>query len=116
MIELGALLALVDHLARAANGLAVEPKSDRTFDSLHDQWIHALRSPDGTLLAAPAELARFERQDTLESLFGSGKVADEFNVANKVYAQPQPVAAYIDGSLSKEALVKEPLAKEAAPK
>ena len=45
-------------------------------------------------------------KDTLDSLFGSGKVADEFNVANKVYAAPQPVAAYIDGSLSKEALAK----------
>ena len=54
--------ALVDHLARAANPLETAPGSDRTFDSLHDQWIHALRSPDGTLLAAPAELARFERQ------------------------------------------------------
>ena len=71
----------------------------------------------GTRFLTPEEaLARFEPKDTLESLFGSGKVADEFNVANKVYAQPQPVAAYIDGSLSKEALVKEPLAKEAAPK
>ena len=54
--------ALVDHLARAANALETAPASDRTFDSLHDQWIHALRSPDGTMLAAPAELARFERQ------------------------------------------------------
>ena len=71
----------------------------------------------GTRFLTPEEaLTRFERQDTLESLFGSGKVADEFNVANKVYAQPQPVAAYIDGSLSKEAFAKEPLAKEAPAK
>ncbi|HEV7501195.1 MAG TPA: hypothetical protein VGQ33_14375, partial [Vicinamibacteria bacterium] len=54
--------ALVDHLARAANPVPGAPASDRTFDSLHEQWIHALRSPDGTLLAAPAEMARFERQ------------------------------------------------------
>ena len=55
--------ALVDHLVRAANPEeAGTAKRDRTFDSLHEQWIHALRSPDGTLLAAPAELARFERQ------------------------------------------------------
>jgi NitT/TauT family transport system substrate-binding protein len=71
----------------------------------------------GTRFLTPEEaLARFETKDTLESLFGSGKVADEFNVANKVYAQPQPVAAYIDGSLSKEAFAKEPLAKEAPAK
>jgi len=67
----------------------------------------------GTRFLTPEEaLQRFEAKDTLESLFGSGKVADEFNVANKVYAQPQPVAAYIDGSLSKEALGKETLAKD----
>jgi NitT/TauT family transport system substrate-binding protein len=61
----------------------------------------------GTRFLTPEEaLARFEPKDTLDSLLGSGKAADEFNVANKVYAAPQPVATYIDGSLSKEALAK----------
>jgi NitT/TauT family transport system substrate-binding protein len=61
----------------------------------------------GTRFLTPEEaLTRFEPKDTLDSLYGSGKVADDFNVANKVYAKPQPVAAYIDGSLSKEALGK----------
>ena len=61
----------------------------------------------GTRFLTPEEaLERFEPKDTLDSLLGSGKAADEFNVANKVYAAPQPVAAYIDGSLSKEALAK----------
>jgi NitT/TauT family transport system substrate-binding protein len=60
----------------------------------------------GTRFLSPDEaLARFEKKDSLESLFGSGQVADAFNIANKVYAQPQPLAAYIDGSLSKEAIV-----------
>jgi len=59
----------------------------------------------GTRFLSPEEaVARFEPKDSLESLLGSGKVADEFNVSNKVYAAAQPVAAYIDGSLSKEAL------------
>jgi NitT/TauT family transport system substrate-binding protein len=59
----------------------------------------------GTRFLSPEEaLARFEQKDTLESLYGSGKVADAFNVGNKVYKEPQPLAAYIDGSLSKEAL------------
>jgi SNF2 family DNA or RNA helicase len=55
--------AIVDHLVRTSNrdGADGGPR-DRTFDSLHEQWVHALRSPDGTLLAAPAELARFARQ------------------------------------------------------
>jgi NitT/TauT family transport system substrate-binding protein len=61
----------------------------------------------GTHFLTPEEaLTRFEPKDTLDSLYGSGKVADDFNVANKVYAKPQPVAAFIDGSLSKEALGK----------
>src|SRR5437762_7455893 len=61
----------------------------------------------GTRFLTPQEaLARFEPKETLDSLLGSGKVADEFNVANKVYKDPQPVKAYIDGSLSKAALAK----------
>lgn len=61
----------------------------------------------GTRFLMPAEaLARFTKKDTLDSLYGSGKVADEFNVANKVYAASQKVDDYIDGSLSKEALAK----------
>ncbi len=61
----------------------------------------------GTKFLTPEEaLKRFEPGETLESLYGSGKVADTFNVANKVYDDPQPVAAYIDGSLSKDALAK----------
>ena len=61
----------------------------------------------GTRFLSPEEaLARFEQKDGLESLYGSGKVADAFNVAQKVYAAPQPVAEYIDSSLAKEALGK----------
>ncbi|MFL5307415.1 MAG: ABC transporter substrate-binding protein [Polyangia bacterium] len=67
----------------------------------------------GTRFLTPEEaLTRFEKKDSLESLYGSGKVADTFNVANKVYAQPQPIETYIDGSLAKEALSGAP--KEAA--
>jgi len=55
--------AIVDHLARSASRHeAGTSADDRTFDSLHDQWIHALRAADGTMLAAPAELARFAQQ------------------------------------------------------
>ena len=61
----------------------------------------------GTHFLPPAEaLTRFTPTDNLDSLLGSGKVADAFNVANKVYAKPQDVATYIDGSLSKDALAK----------
>jgi NitT/TauT family transport system substrate-binding protein len=65
----------------------------------------------GTRFLSPDEaLARFDntsaKKDTLESLYGSGKVADVFNVTNKVYAKSQTVDEYIDPSLSKEALGK----------
>jgi NitT/TauT family transport system substrate-binding protein len=61
----------------------------------------------GTRFLSPEEaLARFEPKAGLESLHGSGKVADAFNVANKIYDKPQPLADYIDGSLTKEALGK----------
>jgi NitT/TauT family transport system substrate-binding protein len=71
----------------------------------------------GTYFLSLAEAKqRFAKGKGLDSLYGSTVIADEFNVANKVYAQPQPIAAYIDGSLSKEALGKEALAKEVPPK
>jgi NitT/TauT family transport system substrate-binding protein len=61
----------------------------------------------GTRFLSPEEaLVRFEKKDGLESLYGSGKVADDFNVANKVYPLSHPVAEYIDSSLAKEALGK----------
>lgn len=46
------------------------------------------------------------KEDGLGSALGSGKVADAFNVAQKVYDKPQPVAEYLDASLAKEALEK----------
>jgi NitT/TauT family transport system substrate-binding protein len=59
----------------------------------------------GTRFLSPEEaLQKFEKKDGLDSLYGSAKVADEFNVANKIYAQHQPIDEYIDSSLSKEAL------------
>jgi NitT/TauT family transport system substrate-binding protein len=67
----------------------------------------------GTHFLTPEEaLKRFDaegkddKKGGLGTLMASGKVADTFNVANKVYKEPQAVATYIDGSLSKEALAK----------
>jgi NitT/TauT family transport system substrate-binding protein len=59
----------------------------------------------GTRFLSPDEaMARFEKKEGLGTLYGSGLVADAFNVANKVYAKPQPVAEYLDGSLMREAM------------
>ena len=61
----------------------------------------------GTRFLSPKEaLGAYEKNDTLKSVYGSGKVADAFNVANKVYKDPQKVDSYLDPSLSKEALGK----------
>ncbi len=43
--------------------------------------------------------SHFVKGDSFSSLYGSSKIADDFNIANKVYRQPQPVGSYIDPSL-----------------
>jgi SNF2 family DNA or RNA helicase len=59
---------LVDHLVRPPEGLAgaTAPRGRRApaprFDSVHDQWLHALRAPDGRMDGDPAELARLADQ------------------------------------------------------
>ena len=40
--------------------------------------------------------------DGFKSLYGSSKISDDFNVANKVYGEPENVDAYIDTSLMNE--------------
>jgi len=42
------------------------------------------------------------KADGYASLYGSSKIADDFNVSNKVYDQPQNIDTYIDLSLMKE--------------
>jgi NitT/TauT family transport system substrate-binding protein len=42
----------------------------------------------------------FAKGDGLDSIYGSNVVVDKFNVDNKVYEKPQPVADYIDPSLT----------------
>lgn len=42
----------------------------------------------------------FKKGDGLDSIYGSGVVVDKFNVDNKVYEKPQPVADYIDATIT----------------
>jgi NitT/TauT family transport system substrate-binding protein len=42
----------------------------------------------------------FEKGDGLDSIYGSSKVVDAFNVANGVYEEPQNIEAYIDPSIT----------------
>lgn len=55
----------------------------------------------GTKILSLAEAKKaFQKGDGLDSIYGSGAVVDTFNVANKVYEKPQPVADSIDPSLT----------------
>ena len=51
---------LVDDLVRSS--AKPSGQGPGRFASLHDQWLHALRSPDGTMTGDPAELARLAEQ------------------------------------------------------
>ena len=56
---------------------------------------------DGTkILTLEEAKAFFEKTDGFDSLYGSSKLSDDFNVANDVYKDPQPIADYIDGSIT----------------
>ena len=48
---------LTDYLVRATPGTTAVPrkKTKATFDSLHDQWLHALQSADGALSVTASE-------------------------------------------------------------
>lgn len=48
--------------ARAATGTDSRPVRRSRFPSLHDQWMHALRSPDGTMKGTTGELSQFVKQ------------------------------------------------------
>lgn len=55
----------------------------------------------GTKLLSVAEGRKvFVQAEGFKSLYGSSKIADEFNVANGVYKDKQDVKAYIDASLT----------------
>jgi SNF2 family DNA or RNA helicase len=69
-VLLAFLAAMVDHLVRAAGpevpgtvpGSPRRRRKTGEFASLHDQWLHALRSPDGSMDGTAAELEELARQ------------------------------------------------------
>lgn len=57
----------------------------------------------GTYLLDLAEnLKHYEKGDGLDSVYGSSKIANDFNVKHAVYKDSQPIDAYFDSSLIKE--------------
>jgi NitT/TauT family transport system substrate-binding protein len=58
---------------------------------------------EGTKILKLDEAKKFMGKGAgFDSLYGSSKIADDFNVANKVYETPQDIDSYIDPSLSNE--------------
>jgi len=58
---------------------------------------------DGTkILTLKEAKAFFKKGKGFDSIYGSTKISDDFNVANKVYEKPEDVDAYIDPSLMAE--------------
>ncbi|WP_373019678.1 ABC transporter substrate-binding protein [Thiomicrorhabdus sp.] len=56
---------------------------------------------EGTkILTLDEAKAHFKKGDGFDSLYGSTKISDDFNIANKVYDTPQSVDAYIDPSIT----------------
>ncbi|PIX77964.1 MAG: ABC transporter substrate-binding protein, partial [Piscirickettsiaceae bacterium CG_4_10_14_3_um_filter_44_349] len=56
---------------------------------------------EGTKILTLEEAKKhFKKGDGFSSIYGSTKLSDDFNVANKVYADPQEINAYIDASLT----------------
>ena len=53
-------------------------------------------------LDAAGNLKAFEKGDGLDSVYGSSKIADAFNVLHKVYEKPQDIESYFDSSLVTE--------------
>ncbi|BCN93067.1 ABC transporter substrate-binding protein [Thiomicrorhabdus immobilis] len=52
------------------------------------------------ILSLEEAKAAYKKGDGLDSIYGSSKVSDDFNVANKVYDAPQDINVYFDGSLT----------------
>ena len=55
------------------------------------------------LLSLKDGKAIMAKGEGFKSLYGSSKIADDFNVSNGVYKQAQPIDSYIDPSLTRAA-------------
>lgn len=58
------------------------------------------------ILTTDEALTAWAKGDGLDSVYGSSKIVDDFNVTFGVYPKPQDVDSYLDPSLFKEAVGK----------
>jgi NitT/TauT family transport system substrate-binding protein len=60
---------------------------------------------DGThLLDLKSAAAAYKKGPGLDSIYGSTKNADDFNMRNKVYKATQPIDTYVDPSITEAAM------------
>lgn len=58
---------------------------------------------EGTkILSLEEALPFFERDDGFQSLYGSSKLVDDFNLKYQVYSEPQDIDSYIDSAIVKD--------------
>ena len=62
----------------------------------------SMSNPASGILSLEQAKAFVGKAEGYKSLYGSSRIADDFNVANKVYDKPQDIDAYIDFSLINE--------------
>jgi NitT/TauT family transport system substrate-binding protein len=56
---------------------------------------------DGTkILSLEEAQAVMQKGDGMDSLYGSSKISDDFNVKYEVYGEPQAIDSYIDPSIT----------------
>lgn len=78
-----------DAVAIMASRVGLEPAEYKSFIS-------------GTNILTLEEALKFaDKAEGFGSIYGSSKITDDFNVANKVYAAPEDIDSYIDMSLMK---------------
>jgi NitT/TauT family transport system substrate-binding protein len=65
-------------------------------------------------LGAAGNEKHFKKGDTLESIFHSSKVVDEFQIDNEVYKEAMKYEEYLDPSLAEEVVKEGSSTKEAA--
>lgn len=91
---------IVDFLSDPANEKeALEIMSSRVGVSANEY----AKFMKGTKFLSLEEAKKvFIKADGFKSLYGSSKIVDDFNVANKVYEQSQDIDAYIDPSITQQ--------------
>lgn len=67
-----------------------------------DPAVYGKNLKGTALLDLAGNLKALEKKDTLDSVFGSNKVANDFNVKHGVYKESQDTESYIDASIAKE--------------